>query len=64
MAAAKVLAFLRSDEPGALALTGPVGYGKRHTIAETAHQAGVAITYHDRTQGAVAWGRLEACGSL
>ena len=58
MAAAKVLAFLRSGKPGALALTGPTGCGKRHAIAEAARQVGVAITLHDLAQGKIEWGRL------
>ena len=58
MAAAKVLAFLRSGKPGALALTGPTGCGKRHAIAEAARQVGVAITHHDLAQGKIEWGRL------
>ena len=53
MAAAKIVSFLRSDKPGALALTGPTGCGKRHAIAEAARQAGVAVTHHDLAQGAI-----------
>ena len=58
MAVAKVVSLLRSDKPGALALTGPTGCGKRHAIAEAARQAGVAVTHHDLAQGAIQWGRL------
>ena len=58
MAAAKVLAFLRTDQAGVLAVVGPSGCGKRHAIAEAARQAGVVITHHDLAQGAVIWGRL------
>ena len=58
MAAAKIVAFLRGDKPGAFALTGPTGCGKRYLIAGAARQAGVVITHHDLAQGAVAWGRL------
>ena len=58
MAAAKVLAFLRKDQAGVLAVIGPSGCGKRHTVAEAARQAGVVITHHDLAQVAVAWGRL------
>ena len=58
MAAAKIVSFLRSDTPGVIALIGPSGCGKRHTIAEEARQAGVVITHHDLAQGAVIWGRL------
>ena len=55
---AKVVSLLRSDKPGALALTGPTGCGKRHAIAEAARQVGMAVTHHDLAQGAVAWGQL------
>ena len=58
MAAAKIVAFLRSDEPGVIALIGPSGCGKRHAITEAARQAGVVITHHDLAQGAVVWGRV------
>ena len=58
MAAAKIVSFLRSDKPGAIALTGPTGCGKRHAIAEAARQVGVAVTHHDLAQGAIEWGRL------
>ena len=58
MAAAKVLAFLRTDLAGVLAVIGPSGCGKRHAITEAARQAGAVITHHDLAQGAVAWGRL------
>ena len=58
MAAAKVLAFLRTDRAGVLAVTGPSGCGQRHAITEATRQAGVVITHHDLAQGAVAWGRL------
>ena len=51
MAAAKVLAFLRTDRAGVLAVIGPC-----HAITEAARQAGVVITHHDLEQGAVAWG--------
>ena len=60
MAAAKILAFLRTDQPSVLAVVGPSGCGKRHTMAEAARQAGVVITHHDLAQGAVAWGRLSS----
>jgi len=56
MAAAKIAAFLRGDEPRVLALVGATG--KKHAIAEAARQAGVAVTHHDLAQGAVEWGRL------
>jgi len=58
MAAAKVLAFLRTDRADVLAVIGPSGCGKRHAITEATRQAGVVITHHDLAQGAVAWGRL------
>ena len=58
MAAAKIVSFLCSDTPGALALTGPAGCGKRHAIAEAARQAGVAVAHHDLAQGTIEWGRL------
>ena len=58
MAAARIVSFLRSDTPGVLALIGPSGCGKRHAIAEAARQAGLVITHHDLSQGAVAWERL------
>ena len=58
MAAAKIKEFLCGDNPRVLALTGPAGCGKRYTIAEAARQAGVAVTHHDLSQGAVDWGRL------
>ena len=54
MAAAKILAYIRTDKPGVLAVVGPSGCGKRHAIAEAARQAGVVITHHDLAQGAVA----------
>ena len=58
MAAAKIKQFLCGDTPKVLALTGPAGCGKRYTIAEAARHAGVAVTHHDLSQGAVDWGRL------
>ena len=58
MAAAKIKQFLCGDNPKVLALTGPAGCGKRYTIAEAARQAGVAVTHHDLSQGAVDWERL------
>ncbi len=58
MAAAKIVAFLRGDKPGAFALTGPTGCGKRYLIAGAARQAGVAVTHHDLAQGTIEWGRL------
>ena len=58
MAAAKILAYIRTDKPGVLAVVGPSGCGKRHAIMEAARQAGVVVTHHDLAQGAVAWGRL------
>ena len=60
MAAAKILAYIRTDKPGVLAVVGPSGCGKRHAIMEAARQAGVVVTHHDLAQGAVAWGRLES----
>ena len=58
MAAAKVLAFLRTDLAGVLAVIGPSGCGKRHAITEAARQAGAVITHHDLAQGTIEWGRL------
>ena len=56
MAAAKITAFLRGDEPRVLALVGATG--KKHAIANAARQAGIAVTHHDLAQGAVHFGRL------
>ena len=56
MAAAKITAFLREDEPRVLALVGATG--KKHAIAKAARQAGIAVTHHDLAQGAVHFGRL------
>ena len=61
MAAAKIKQFFCGDNPKVLALTGPAGCGKRYTIAEAARHAGVAVTHHDLSQGAVDWGRLGKC---
>ena len=58
MTAAKIATFLRGHTPGAIALTGHAGCGKRHAIAEAARQAGVAVTNHDLAQGTILWGRL------
>ena len=58
MAVAKVVSFLRNDKPGALALVGPTGCGKRYAISEAARQVGVAVTQQDLAQGAIEWGRL------
>ena len=58
MAAVKVLAFLRKDQAGVLAVVGPPGCGKRHTVAEAARQVGVAVTQHDLAQGTIEWSRL------
>ena len=58
MANAKIVSFLRTERAGVLALVGPSGCGKRHTIAEAARQAGVAIIHHDLAQGTIEWGRL------
>ena len=55
---AKVVSFLRNDKPGALALVGPTGCGKRYAISEAARQVGVAVTQQDLAQGAIEWGRL------
>ena len=64
MAAAKVLAFLRTDLAGVLAVIGPSGCGKRHAITEAARQAGAVITHHDLAQGAVAWGQQLTANGL
>ena len=58
MAAAKITAFLRGDEPRVLALVGASGCGKHRVIADAARQAGIAVTHHDLAQGAVHFGRL------
>ena len=58
IANAKIIAFLRTEKPGVLALVGPSGCGKRYTIAEAARQTGVATTHHDLAHDAVAWGQL------
>ena len=58
MAFAKIAQFLRGAKPGVLAITGPVGCGKRHAISEAAQQANVALTHHDLAQGGVEWSKL------
>ena len=58
IANAKIASFLRTERVGVLALVGPSGCGKRHTIAEATHQAGVAIIHHDLAQGTIEWTRL------
>ena len=58
MTTAKIATFLRGHTPGAIALTGNAGCGKRHAITEAARQAGVAVTNHDLAQGTILWGRL------
>ena len=60
MAFAKIVQFLRGAKPGVLAITGPVGCGKRHAISEAAQQANVALTHHDLAQGGVEWSKLGA----
>ena len=58
MAFAKIVQFLRGAKPGVLAITGPVGCGKRHAISEAAQQARVALTHHDLAQGTIEWSML------
>ena len=54
----RILAFLCTDRASVLAAVGPFGCGKRHAIADSARQSGVAVTHQDLAQGAVVWGRV------
>ena len=60
MAAAKIAQFLQDERPGVVALVGPSGCGKHHTLANAAQQAGVAVAHHDLAQAPVEWHRLGA----